>query len=312
MIICNPIFTTGADPWLIQAEDGTFYYTCTLGNRLAIWSSDRIENLHSASPTTVWTPPASGEGSCDLWAPELHYIDGKWLIYYAASDGTHDDGRRMHVICCSGDDPVHDSWMYLGMLNTARPGLDGTVFTHKGERYFIYAGYGDFPEHGSAIYIAKMKDLCTLCGDETCISQPEWTWECQGGMPINEGPAILHRNGRVFLFYSASTTWSEDYCLGVLTADEHSNLLNVKSWTKSQEPIFAKDLQNRVLAPGHNCFCTTNDGCDLIVYHAIEGESGHGSLDLSKRSPRIQSVSWNCDGTPNLGVPIACGKTLDL
>ena len=200
---------------------------------------------------------------------------------------------------------MKDSWSYLGMLNTAHAGLDGTVMVRGDEKYFLYAGYGDFPEHGSAVYIARMKDLVTLTGDEVCLTWPEFDWERNGGMPINEGPAILKRNGRIFVVYSASTTWSEDYCLGMLTASEDANWMDPASWTKSPKPVFSKCVERRVLAPGHNSFCSV-DGVDLIVYHAIDGPGGQGDLDTSKRSPRVQRVEWK-NGAPEFGIPVACG-----
>lgn len=304
LTITNPILPSGGDPWLVR-DGGKWYFICTKGNRLEILCADSPARLSQGETRVVWTPPGEGPGSKELWAPELHKIDGKWIIYYAASDGTHDAGRRMHAVVCDGD-PMTGAWSHLGMLNTARPGLDGTVMEHRGQRYFLYAGYGDFPEHGSAVYIARMKDPVTLEGEETCLTWPEFGWERQGGMPINEGPAILKRSGRIFVIYSASTTWSEDYCLGMLTADENADLMDAASWTKSPAPVFRKCAENRVMAPGHNSFCAAEDG-DWIVYHAIDGPGGEGDLNTSKRSPRIQRVNWGADGAPDFGVPVPCG-----
>jgi len=307
--IVNPILPTGADPWLVQ-HGGGWIFTCTRGNRLELIRADSLAGLAGGEKRTVWTPPSEGPGSRDLWAPELHFIDGRWIIYYAASDGTGDAGRRMHAVVCSGA-PMDGQWSYLGMLNTARPGLDGTVLEHRGHRYFLYAGYGDFPDHGSAVYIARMADAVTLTGGEVCLTQPEYGWERQGGMPINEGPAILRRGGRLFVVYSASTTWSEDYCLGMLTADEDADPMDPASWTKSPAPVFRKSAANRAMAPGHNSFCRFG-GEDLIAYHAIDAPGGQGDLDASKRSPRVQRVLWRADGSPDFGVPAPCGVPIEI
>ncbi len=305
----NPILPAGADPWLIR-DGARWYFTCTKGNRLELLCADSIANLSRGEARVVWTPPASGPGSVQLWAPELHRVDGRWIIYYAASDGTGDSGRRMHAVACDGD-PMRDVWRYLGMLNTARPGLDGTILTHRGRRYFLYAGYGDFPDHGSAVYIARMRDEITLTGEEVCLTRPEFDWERQGGMPINEGPAILVRSGRIFVVYSASTTWSEDYCLGMLTVSQDADLMDPACWNKSPAPVFWKNVEAGVLAPGHNSFCTLEDA-DLIVYHAIDGPGGQGDLDASKRSPRIQKIGWRQDGTPDFGRPAAPGQIIEI
>ena len=50
------------------------------------------------------------------------------------------------------------------------------------------------------------------------ISEPEYEWE-QRGFYVNEGPAILKKNGKIFLAYSASAT-DHHYCMGLLTAAE--------------------------------------------------------------------------------------------
>lgn len=305
----NPLLPVGADPWLV-ADGNRWYFTCTRSDRLEIICADDPGRLSSGSVRTVWMPPLSGSGSKDLWAPELHRLDGRWVIYYAASDGTGDAGRRMHAVVCDGE-PMDGAWSYLGMLNTARPGLDGTVMEVRGERYFLYAGYGDFRGHGSAVYISRMRDLCTLEGGEICLTEPRLDWERRGGMPINEGPAILQRNGRIFVVYSASTTWSEDYCLGMLTARADADLMDPTSWSKSPQPVFWKNVEKRVLAPGHNSFCRFLD-TDLIVYHAIEGTGGQGDLDASKRSPRLQPIVWRADGTPDLGRPVGCEEEVTL
>ena len=304
--IRNPILETGADPWLTE-RDGKWYFICTRKNCLELICAREVSEISQGEKRVVWLPPEKGPGSVELWAPELHWLDGRWIIYYAASDGTHDAGRRMHAVICDGDDPMKDPWSYLGMLNTAHAGLDGTVMMRGEEKYFLYAGYGDFPEHGSAVYIARMKDLITLTGNEVCLTRPEYGWERNGGMPINEGPAVLWGSDRVFVAYSASTTWSEDYCLGLLTAAADADFMQAESWTKSPKPVFVKSVEHQAMAPGHNCFCRI-DGKDVIVYHAIDGHGGTGDLDTSRRGPRMHPVIWTENGTPDFGVPAGNGQ----
>lgn len=309
----NPIMDRGADPWIYKHTDNQYYFMVTLQNRIDIWKSECITDISKGERKTVWTAPAVGAGSKNIWAPEIHYIQGKWYIYFAASDGTGDKGRRMYVLENESQDPLKGIWIEKGAINTEYAGLDGTVLEHEGELYFLYAGYGNFPEYGSAIYIAKMKNPWTLCGQETLLTKPEFDWEKQGGMAINEGPVILKRNKKIFLIYSASTTWSEDYSLGMLTASENSNILLADSWKKSLLPVFKKSVKNKVLAPGHNSFTTSPDGIeDWIVYHAITGEASGVKLDTTLRSTRIQKFSWNSDGTPDFGVPVSADEDILL
>jgi len=293
----NPINTAGADPYVMLHTDGYYYFTRTLGNRVDIWKSRSMTAIDLGQRKTVWTPPP---GLNDIWAPEIHYIEGKWYIYYTANTGCGDDCRGVYVLENDSADPLQGDWTDKGKLNTQYSGLDGTVFEHNGQLYFLYAAYGNWSgAHGSAIAIAPMSDPWTLNGDNVILTKPEYDWE-KKGMPVNEGAVILKRNGQIFLVYSASACWEDDYSLGILTANATSDLLNPASWTKSAQPVFVKSPENGVFGPGHNSFVQSKDGTqDLIVYHGNSGPNqGCGA-----RPSRVQPFTWNDDGSPNFGVP---------
>jgi len=125
---------------------------------------------------------------------------------------------------------------------------------------------------------------------------------------VNEGPEVLQHDGKIFLIYSASACWTDYYSLGMLTADSGSNLLDAASWKKSSQPVFQQSLQSRVYAPGHNSFFKSPDGRDWILYHAnLASGQGCGW----HRAPRAQPFTWNADGAPNFGRPIATGTPID-
>src|SRR3546814_10411446 len=118
--------------------DGVYYYTHTLGDRLMLWRTDNIADLAKAEKRVVWTPPAKGPNAHSIWAPELHRIDGKWYLYYSATaSGFKDDAHRaVFVLENSGVDPMQGDWVDRGRGNTARAGIDGTVFDNGGGRSF--------------------------------------------------------------------------------------------------------------------------------------------------------------------------------
>ena len=90
----NPLLQSGPDPWVAQ-KDGYYYYTETQGNKISIWKTKKISDLKNASITTVWTPPAGSAYSDDVWAPEIHFIQNKWYIYFAADSAGHDETHRL-------------------------------------------------------------------------------------------------------------------------------------------------------------------------------------------------------------------------
>ena len=194
----NPLLTSGPDPWVTQVG-GVYYYTHTLGDRLMLWRTDNIADLAKAEKRVVWTPPAKGPNAHSIWAPELHRLDGKWYLYYSATaSGFKDDQHRaVFVIENAGADPMRGEWVDRGRVNTARAGIDGTVFDHGGKRYFAYSPYIG---SDSGLAIAEMANPWTLTGPESVIAMPDKVWEKQGGRQILEGPEFFRGpKGDLFL-----------------------------------------------------------------------------------------------------------------
>ena len=92
----NPLLASGPDPWVVTA-DGFYYYMNTTGKNLTIWKTRDITDLAHAEKKIVWTAPSEGPYSHDIWAPELHHLDGKWYIYFAADAGKN-ESHRIYVI----------------------------------------------------------------------------------------------------------------------------------------------------------------------------------------------------------------------
>ncbi|GAB3055736.1 glycoside hydrolase family 43 protein [Stenotrophomonas tumulicola] len=299
----DPLLPSGPDPWIVRDGD-VFHYMGTHGDRLAIRTTRDLARLAEAPETTVWRPPASGPNARSIWAPELHRIDGSWYIYYtAAASGegeATDQDRGIFVLQNDSDDPTQGEWRDRGQLATHQPGIDGTTFVVGDKRYFVYSPYVG-PD--SVLAIVAMSNPWTLAGEETIIARPDQAWERQGGRQILEGPEFLAGpDGDLFLAYSGSACWSDDYAIGLLRARAGSNPLDAGAWTKLSRPILTKNPQGNVYATGHNGFFEMADGKTWIVYHA---NPGPGMGCTAKRSPRIQPVHWNADGTPWLDPPTA-------
>jgi GH43 family beta-xylosidase len=297
----NPLLPSGADPWVIY-KDGFYYYTHTVGTKINLWKTKALQDLRNVTPKTVWTPPSTGPNSKAIWAPELHFLDGKWYLYYTATDVNNagDASRYIFVLENSSADPLGGTWVDKGKVNTVYSGLDGSVFEHRGQRYFIYSAYIG-PQ--SALVISRMKNPWTLADQQIVIAKPTQAWEKFGGREILEGPQFLtHHQKQVFIIYSASACWADEYSLGILTADEASDLLYPSSWTKSGQPVFKQSPGNNVFAPGHNSFFTSPDGKEhWILYHA---NTGPGQGCDHRRSPRMQQFHWKENGIPDFGIPV--------
>ncbi|MGY5340691.1 family 43 glycosylhydrolase, partial [Levilactobacillus spicheri] len=144
--------------------------------------------------------------------------------------------------------------------------LDATVFEAQNKLYYVWAQKDPAIKGNSNIYIAEMANPWTINTKQIMLTKPEYDWETKIFW-VNEGPAVLHRNGRFFLTYSASAT-DENYAMGMLTVAEDADLLDPASWSKSETPVFQSNMPIKQFGPGHNSFTVAEDGeTDMLVYH---------------------------------------------
>lgn len=315
----NPLLPSGADPWVLQ-KDSFYYYMHTTGRNLMLWKTKNIADLKTAERKIVWTPPDSTMYSKQIWAPELHYIDSAWYIYFAADDGKNEN-HRLYVLQNTAPDPLQDSWTLKGKI--AAPSdkwaIDGSVFKYKHQWYIIWSGWEGNKNGEQDLYIAKLKNPWTIEGKRVRISSPVFDWERHGALHdslnppnvyVNEGPQFLMHKKKAFIVYSASGCWTDNYALGMLTFTGKRNLLDSAHWKKSAQPVFTAASENGVYAPGHNSFFQSPDGKeDWIIYHA---NAAPGQGCGRNRSPRTQRFTWNRDGTPDFGEPVKPGAPLPV
>ncbi|MBO2011302.1 family 43 glycosylhydrolase [Hymenobacter negativus] len=305
----NPLLSSGPDPWVTQ-KDGIYYYMHTTGRNLTLWKTARMSELGSAVSKVIWTPPATGPNSRDIWAPELHFLDGKWYVYYTAGPGNCCGGQRLWVLENANADPTTGTWTDKGQL--AVPGqdlwaIDATILEQNGGRYLVWSGQEVGSEQQN-LYIARLSTPSSVTGPRVRLSQPQLAWELNGTPKVNEGPEILQHGGKTFLIYSASHCSTDDYALGMLTASSTADPMDAAAWSKSPTPVFVKNTAGNAFGPGHNSFFTSKDGQQSwILYHA-NPLTGQGCGDL--RSPRMQPFTYRADGTPDFGSPVAVGTAL--
>ncbi|EOC1301783.1 glycoside hydrolase family 43 protein [Cronobacter dublinensis] len=307
----NPLIEQRADPFILHHQ-GQYYFIASVPeyDRLEIRRAPSIESLRHAAPVVVWRKPDTGPTSELIWAPELHYIQGKWYIYFAAAPtcGLKDSmfQHRMYVLECADSDPLTGTWVEKGQIKTPYDtfSLDATTFEHQGKLWYLWAQKAPDIPGNSNLYLCEMENPWTLKGEPVMLSKPELEWECRGFL-VNEGPAVVKHGERLFVAYSASAT-DENYCMGLLWIDQAADMRDPRNWHKSPKPVFTTSYENRQYGPGHNSFTTTPDGQDVLVYHArnyteIEGDP----LWDPNRHTRVKLVTWDEDGMPQFGVPPA-------
>jgi GH43 family beta-xylosidase len=306
----NPIIPTqSADPWVIRHGDA-YYFTATLEPEggLWVWRSETLTGLDSGEKVRVWTAPDDGPLSSQIWAPELHYLQGGWYLYFTASDGV-DANHRHYVIVAETDDPLgpYGDPVRVDPL-WDRYAIDGSVLEMPdGRLFFMYAADG--------LYIAPMSDPARVSGDAVEFVQGTRDWE-RGWVQRDgewtrsdgywiEAPEALVRDGRVFVVYSAGHSATPHYYLGLLTLTGEDPM-DPEAWVKAPDPVFRpwEGPSGAVYTPGHNSFTTSPDGTeDWLVYHAKDVTTG----GFSGRTTRAQPFGWSLDGAPVFGLPIPSG-----
>ncbi|MFW5657750.1 MAG: family 43 glycosylhydrolase, partial [Bacteroidota bacterium] len=298
----NPIAEQRADPWVWKTDDGKYYLIATVPeyDRIVIRRAMSINGLKDAEEKTIWEKHEKGVMGHHIWAPELHRIDGKWYIYFAAGE-TEDIWKiRMWVLSNASENPMEGEWKEEGRIITDYDSfsLDATSFEHKGKRYLIWAQ--SVPESdGTALVLSKMSNPSTLTGPEVILTKPEFNWE-RMKYNVNEGPAVIKRNEKIFVSYSASAT-NHNYCMGLLWIDAEADLLDESNWHKSPGPVFYTNEKLGRFGPGHNSFTTADDGETVImIYHARDYKEieGHELADPN-RATRARVVKWTESGFPD-------------
>lgn len=304
----NPI-GEGADPWVIRDPHQPRYLWCmSEGNQaIAIHVSDSVSSM--GKKTVVWEAPADGPYSKEVWAPELHFVEGKWRIYFAASDGQNKN-HLAYVLTAVGEDPLGD-YDLSGPFATGE-GQDGrspnlwaidmTVFEHQQKLYAVWSGWDQVDSDRQYLYIAPMDSPTSLAGPRVRLcSNDDYLWErvepAKSKRGLNEAPQVFMSKQRLSVTYSCGASWLPTYKLGMLelTGDDP---LSPASWTKRKDPIFTGT--DSTYGVGHSCFVRSLDGRQWWhVYHAKRDRNPGW-----RRYVFAQPMKVGSRGLPVLGSPV--------
>lgn len=293
------------DPWMIKAN-GVFYLTFTLANRIEIWESPQMEDFFNPRKAVVWHPEKGSRWAADIWAPELHWLNGAWYIYATASQpGAGNKGHRTIVLKSTHQDPMEKSaWQFLGPVKgmPEQFSIDATVFSPNGhDLYLCWSGWppGDNSDTKQDLYVAQMVSPEEVVDSSVmppvCISCPDQPWErFDGGKRgINEGPTWLNLPNGAFtgIVYSGHASFTSEYKLGLLRlASPDADPLDPKSWQKRPVPLLINDKSMPgPYAPGHASFLTNPDPSDSRVFCVYHGTENWGE-GFRNRKARVMAL----------------------
>ncbi|KLP22460.1 Uncharacterized protein LW94_14566 [Fusarium fujikuroi] len=287
----NPIRNPGGGDPQITYTGGYYYLISTEWTNLQLSRATTIEGLKTATPKVIYTDSDPSRSS-NVWAPELHYLGGKWYIYYTAGKSEDLTGQRSHVI--KGGATPWDSWSYGAKLSDDW-GIDGTILrTNQFGNYFVYSCMTGVQYQSTCI--RKLGSDFLSVGALSIISQPDQSWE-KSGTPVQEGPNALYFGGKTYISYSANYCWTPDYCVALLEWDGKTDPAKASAWKKSNGCVLKS--ANGSYGTGHNSFFQSPDGKQtFITFHATSNKNG--ACD-DTRYAMTQPLTANADGTPNFG-----------
>lgn len=309
----NPVWD-GADPWLVK-QGGDYVYCLSANNSITVSRSKYMTK--KGEMKIIWRAPQTGWNRSCIWAPEIHFVDGHWYVYYAAGEAGPPFIHQRTGVLRSKTDDVFSDYEDMGMLYTGdHPddpesniwAIDMTILEHKGILYAIWSGWleqMDTDATSQHLYIQEMENPYTLKGKRILLSSPEESWETGGPLNLNEGPEILTHGDQVFIIYSCRESWLIEYRQGMLQLNNpNDDLLDPSNWTK-KGPVFQGN--SAVYGVGHCSFVKSPDGTeDWIVYHSKKGTESGWDRDV-----RMQPFTWNTDGTPGFGTAIPAGREIN-
>ena len=276
----------GQDPWVVAHDNSFLLVQSAAGNRRIVIKQFRdLHRMERNVETVIWPAKGANVQYRHVWAPELHQLEGRWYVYFAAGDGQLANHRMFALVA---DDPLgpyrdlgpvrdpnHDVWA-----------IDMTVFTHAGRLYGLWSGWegphDGFPQN---LYVAPMADPWTISGERRCLSRPEQGWEMTVA-PVNEGPAVVRHpgSGRLFILYAADASWTTAYKTGLLEWTG-GDVTDPRAWRKSPDPWFT--------GGGHGCVVDTTAGPHFVYHRKLTGEPGWADREI-----RSAPLFWDADGYP--------------
>lgn len=283
----NPVINSSMpDPTIIKANDGYFYLYATedVRNIPIVKSKDLINWSNVGTAFTDATRPTF-EPNGGLWAPDINYINGKYVLYYSMSVWGHEETCGIGVATADKPEgPFTDKGKLfrsneIGVTNS----IDEFYIEDGGKKYLFWGSF-------RGIYVIEMSD------DGLSLKADAEKKQVAG--TAFEGVYIHKRNGYYYMFASVGSC-----CEGVnstykLVVGRSQKLLEGYV-DKNGKPMMDNgydvviDKNSRFVGNGHCSEIVQDDANnDWIFYHGVDVNKPEGRVLL------LDQVKWDKDGWP--------------
>jgi len=132
MQLLKPLIEQRADPFIHKHADGFYYFTASVPqyDRIELRRAKTIAGLADAQAVAVWHKPDEGPLSELIWAPEIHFNQGAWYVYFAAAPTREIKDElfqhRMYAISTDAANPMEGTWQPPRRKRSGRIGASYT------------------------------------------------------------------------------------------------------------------------------------------------------------------------------------------
>ena len=284
----NPVVRKSmADPAVIRSQDGWFYVYSTARLTSIMKSRNLVDWVSVGNAFTPETRP-DFEKDAGLWAPDIEYINGKYVLYYTLSRqmGWLTNGIGV-AVSDSPEGPFKDLGELLradkiGVVNS----IDQCYVEDSGKKYLFWGSL-------NGIFAIELSD--------DGLSLKEGAEKIMVAGDIYEG-TMIHKRGRYYYFFASIGTC----CEGVtstyqLVVGRSESLLGPyfdKSGNNMLDNGFSIVINHneRFTGTGHcSNIVQDDDGNDWLLYHAFDNTDANGGRKLM-----LDQIRWDRAGWPSV------------
>lgn len=285
----NPIINTSLpDPTVIRAKDGYFYLYATEDIRnLPIYKSPNLVDWTFVGTAFTDETHPSWNKRANIWAPDINYFDGHYVLYYAKSTWGGEWEAGIGVATADNPDGPftdHGALFISKDLNTQNS-IDADFIEEDGHKYLVWGSFRGI------WYIELSADGLKLLEG----AKPQ-----QIAGTFMEASYIHKHGGYYYLFGSEGTCCEGEKSSYHIIVGRSKSLFGPYEDKRGRSMMenHAETILHRsdeVIGPGHNAEIFTDDeGKDWIIYHGFSAKDPDGG-----RLVWMDRVEW-VDGWPHI------------
>ena len=266
----NPVIAQSLpDPTVMRADDGYFYLYATENIRnLPIYRSKNLVDwtfvgtAFTGETRPQWNPKGN------IWAPDINYIGGQYVLYYAKSEWGGEWTCGIGVATAQRPEgPFTDHGaMFISNEISVQNSIDAFYIEEDGRKYLFWGSF-------RGIYGIELSD------DGLSVKPGAVKQQIAG--TFMEG-TYIHKRGRYYyLFGSAGTCCEGEKSTYRVTVGRSKKLFGPYV-DKQGRPLLDNHYEtilhrsDKVIGPGHNSEIITDDkGQDWMLYHGFSAADPH-------------------------------------